>query len=689
MADDPYRYFRPEAREIAEKMGQSVLALEKGEPSREHVPALLRLAHTLKGAARVVKQGEIADSAHAIEGVLEPLRTEFRAVTRAEVERLLELLDDINARVATLSHAPEAKPVVSSSRPAEPGPQPAEALRTVRADVSDVDVVIDSLAELGARLGGMQRTVSDVERARKVAELLAGHLSSPRARESRGGGETTARIMRLAEELRGALAHFERQFASGLEGMSRELREAQTLAERLRLVPARSVFPSLERTVRDVAASQSREVRFHYRGGEIRVDADVLSILQPALLQLVRNAVAHGIEPPAERLAEGKTGHGNVTVSVSRQGKLIVFRCEDDGRGVDVTAVRRVAMQKGLLRPGDESLSADAVLQVLFTGGVTTSASVSQISGRGIGLDMVREAVSQARGAISVRTGPGQGTVIELSVPMSLASVEALLVRSSGVTAAIPVSAVAGAMRIAAGDLTRTAQGAALVHDGALVVLAPLSESLGLGARSRGAETLSAIVVRSRSGTAAVTIEQMLGTEDVVMRPLPPSAPAKPVVIGAAFDTHGTPQLVLDPDELVRSVLAGTAGHGEEAPTRPRPILVIDDSLTTRMLEQSILESAGYEVHVAGSAEEALEMTRRNAYSLFLVDVEMPGMDGFTFVERTRADAALRQVPAILVTSRNAAQDRQRGIDAGASAYIVKSEFDQTELLEIIRKLVA
>jgi two-component system, chemotaxis family, sensor kinase CheA len=688
MADDPYRYFRPEAREIAEKISLGVLSLEKGDPPRELVPDLLRLAHTLKGAARVVRQGEIADAAHAIEGVLEPLRNDPRGVTPGEVERLLTLVDEISSRVTRLSDE-DRNAVPSPAGAAESARPPAEILRTVRTDVSDVDVLIDSLAEVGARLGSMQREASEVERARKIAELLAGHFASPRSREPRGGGEATARIMRLAEELRGSLAHFERQFAGNLETMSRELREAQTLAQRLRLVPAGSLFPSLERTARDVAAAQSREVELHTIGGDIRIDADVLSILQPALVQLVRNAVAHGIESPAERAAEGKTRHGNVTVSVSRHGKRTIFRCEDDGRGVDVNAVRRVAMQSGRLRAGDENLGDDAVLQVLFSGGVTTSSSITQISGRGIGLDIVREAVSQTRAEIAVRTRPGEGTVIDLSVPMSLASVEALLVRSSGVTAAIPVASIAAALRLDAGTLTRTAQGESLVHDGLLVPLAPLSHSLGLRTRTRPAEALSAVILRAQSGTAAVVVEQMLGTEDLVMRPLPPTAPARAVVVGAAFDPHGTPQLVLDPDEIVREVLSGAARGSEDVAARPLPILVIDDSLTTRMLEQSILESAGFEVHAAGSAEEALEMTRRNPYSLFLVDVEMPGMDGFTFVERTRADAELRQIPAILVTSRNAPDDRRRGIEAGASAYIVKSEFDQTDLLEIIRKLVA
>ncbi len=686
MADDPYRYFRPEAREIVERIGMEVTALEKGAPAREHVSALLRLAHTLKGAARVVKQGEIADLAHAMEDALEPLRGTDRAATGEELQQLLDLLARIGTRVAALP-PPEAPPVTASRRES-----PGEGLRTVRTEVGEVDLVIDSLTEIGVHLGGIHRSLVDLEHARKIAELLAGQFTAPRARTSRSG-EPTAKVMRMAEELRTSLAEIERRFASAFETTERELRQAKAVAERLRLVPARTLFSVLERTARDVARSQGRKVEFDASGGDIRVDADVLGTLQPAMVQLVRNAVAHGIETPVERRGAGKSPHGTVTIEVLHQDKRVIFRCRDDGRGVDVAAVRHVAVQRGLLPPGTAPLSGEAILKLLFTTGVTTSSSVTQASGRGIGLDVVREAVALAGGEIAVHTQPGQGTTVDLIVPVSLASLQALLVQTSGVTAAIPVASILQARRTEKNELAQTSKGPALLYGGALLPFISLSAPLGLrDPRSHGrsaAGGVSAVTLSAVSGVAAVAVERILGIEDLVMRPLPPTAPAAPVVIGAAFDTEGTPQLVLDPDALVRAAMGGETATAREATHVAQPILVIDDSLTTRMLEQSILESAGYEVHLAASAEEGLDMARRHEYSLFLVDVEMPGMDGFTFVERTRADANLRRVPAILVTSRNAPEDRRRGADAGASAYIVKSDFDQNELLETIRKLVA
>src|SRR5580692_8972316 len=202
-----------------------------------------------------------------------------------------------------------------------------------------------------------------------------------------------------------------------------------------------------------------------------------------------------------------------------------------------------------------------------------------------------------------------------------------------------------------------------------------------------GARSWSAVVIEGANALAAVGVERLCGTQNLVLRPLPELTPCDPIVAGASFDAEGYPQLVLDPHGVVEHV--HRAGPALSAASAPRaPILVIDDSLTTRMLEQSILESAGYEVDVATSGEEALERVRKRRYALFLVDVEMPGMDGFSFIERTRSEPILRDIPAVLVTSRNAPEDRRRGEQAGASAYIVKGEFDQNYLLRMTKELV-
>jgi two-component system chemotaxis sensor kinase CheA len=265
---------------------------------------------------------------------------------------------------------------------------------------------------------------------------------------------------------------------------------------------------------------------------------------------------------------------------------------------------------------------------------------------------------------------------------------ETLVIETSGVAATIPLDAVRSSVRLAPEEIARTAQGDTIVYEGKVIPFLPLARIVLANAPSAGADRhWSAVIVEGTNGIAAVGVDRLLGTTSLVLHPLPELAHAAAVIAGAYFDSQGTPQIVLDPDGLVAEAQRERTGEFQPQTTRP-PILVIDDSLTTRMLEQSILESAGYLVEIATSGEDALEKAGQRRYSLFLVDVEMPGIDGFTFIERTRSDAGLRDIPSILVSSRDSPEDHERGRKAGAQAYIVKGEFNQRQFLERVRKLV-
>jgi two-component system chemotaxis sensor kinase CheA len=447
------------------------------------------------------------------------------------------------------------------------------------------------------------------------------------------------------------------------------------------------LFTALERSARDVAQTLGKRVLFEGRGGDVRLDAPVLDAVQGALLQLVRNAVAHGIETPAGRLAAGKSAEGRIAVEVLRRGRQVVFRCRDDGAGIDLEAVRRSAQRKGLIDASAPAPDTDALLQLLLRGGLSTSGAVTEVAGRGIGLDVARETAQQLGGEMRVQTAAGQGTTLELRVPLSLASLEALLVETGGSVVAIPLDALRGTLRLGEPDIARSAQGDTLVHQGQAIPYVALSRLLDGAAKGSSRHRASALIVEHGGALAALAVDRLRTVTTIVLRPLPELAPASALVAGVALDDDGNPQLVLDVEALVLAAQHAGAATPEAAKP-PIPVLVIDDSLTTRMLEQSILESAGYAVHAAVSGEEGLEQARRQPYALFLVDVEMPGMDGFTFIERTRADPALRNVPAMLVTSRASPADRQRGVEVGARAYIVKSEFAQSEFLEQVRQLV-
>jgi two-component system, chemotaxis family, sensor kinase CheA len=683
MAQDPYKYFRPEAHDLVDQFAKGVLELEKGGSEAGAVQRLLRVAHTLKGAARVVKQAEIADHAHAIEDALSPFRDNGRRVTRDEIDAILEHLDEISGRLGTLG--PPASPEQPTSQRKS---EVEDSQRTVRADIAEADSVLDGVSEAHALLNGLRSTVRGMEEARHLTELLLAQFAGDQGRQA---GTAPTRRLAIAEDLNRKFAGLERGLASTIDQLDREMRQLREAAERLRLVATGSLFTALERTARDAAHALGKSVEFEGRGGDIRLDAHVLESIQGALIQIVRNAVAHGIEPQAERVSAGKAATGRVSVLVVRRGRRIVFVCRDDGRGVDLEAVRRLAQQRGLLDGDARKSGSQELLRLLLRGGISTSKTVTDVSGRGVGLDVVREGVERLGGEIVLDTERGVGTTIELVIPPSLASMEALVLESEAADGmatrtSVPLDAVRSTLRVSAREISRGSAGDAIMFAGKAIPFMPLAAALD-GMPWQPNRGWTTVVVAGAEGMAAVGVDRLIGTSRVVARPLPHRLATSPVVAGASLDADGNPQLILDPDGLIGTAQRGGSARLDVRETK-QPVLVIDDSLTTRMLEQSILESAGYDVDVALSAEEALEILRHKTYGVILVDVEMPGMDGFTFIERIRANPALREIPAILVTSRASSEDLERGRNVGANGHIAKSEFDQAELLAMIKPLM-
>jgi len=696
---DKYRYFRVEARELLEGLTRGILELERAPDDRSAVARLLRLAHTLKGAARVVQLPAIAELAHAAEDVLAPHRDDTSPpLSREGVDALLATVDGMTARLAEIDAPPAAGAAVVavavSATQAPPAgaerrlaPREPERHQSLRVELSEANALLALAFEAGVHAAALRRGLSELGHVRELTRALADQLA-PRHGEAEPS-PPPARLRALVDELSRALGAAQRALATRSDQTEREIGQLRGAAERLRLVPARAVFGALERAMRDAARSLGREVEFEGSGGEVRIDAHLLTPVREALLHAARNAVAHGIEPAAERVAAGKPAAGRVRVEVERRGPTLVFRCRDDGRGIDVEAVRAAAARKGLVSPADAAaLDAEAISALLLRGGISTSALLSDVAGRGVGLDVVRDTAARLGGTAALRSEPRRGTTVELAVPLSLSAVRALHLEAGGVIAALPLEAVERSVHVKPERLARGHGAPGLSHEGEVLPFLPLAPLLRAEAAARPRQrAFSALVVRAGGQRVAVGADRLLGTSEIVVHPVPEHARAEPFVLGATLDGEGQPRLVLDPAGLVAAARAATAPP--ERRQARLPVLVVDDSLTTRMLQQSILESAGYEVELAVSAEDALEKARRRRFGLFLVDVEMPGMDGFEFVRTTRADPELSAAPAILVTSRGAPEDRQRGLEAGASAYVVKSEFDQQRLLATIERLMS
>jgi two-component system, chemotaxis family, sensor kinase CheA len=684
---DPYKYFRIEARELLEGLQRGVAGLGAAAYDPELISSLLRLAHTLKGASRVVKLPTISDLAHRLEDILGPCRENKAWPSPEQRGELNQLLESIGTNLAGIDHSP-----APAETPAAHAPVPAATpalLDTVRLQVAEVDAVLAGVAGTTAELAELRKDIRGFDHTAQQARLL--HALAARSQAGAGGSETIARLQVDASDLAAGLEGVRQRVAGRAERLGRDLQRLHEDTGRLRLIPTEALWSFLEHTVRDAAQILGRRVRLEVDSRTQRLDTPVFAGLQEALLHLVRNAVAHGIDSEPERAAAGKPAVGRIRVQIEHGiGRLRVV-CEDDGRGIDTEAVARAARAKGWLTTGPgEPLGMDAAIRLLLRGGVTTTAATTEMSGRGVGLDVVRAAVARLGGELTINSAPGQGTVVILDVPVTLSAIEALIVESGGTPILLPLESVQRVVRTETSAIHRSARHEEIHLDGGMVPYAELHRLMSVpaeGIRPRRSH-VTVVVIKGGAGNAALGVDRLLGVSEAVVRPLPTLADAASFVAGASPGAGGLPRLVFDTRALATAISAVDAATAAPAAS-PSSILVVDDSLTTRMLEQSILESSGYSVDLAVSGEDALQRLQERRYGLLLVDVEMPGMDGFTLISQIRNNPAWREIPAILVTSRESHQDRQRGLAVGAQDYVIKGEFDQRRLLRRIGELLS
>jgi two-component system chemotaxis sensor kinase CheA len=692
---DPYRYFRIEARELLEQLTQGLLALDDGEGGAQAVPELFRYAHTLKGAARVVGQVRMAEMAHAVEDALSSYRESGQFLPADSIREFLRLVGQMAEQLDALDTpppAPEAAPSEEGAAAVALAEGPTS--EVVRVELARLDTLLEGLSEAVVQLGGLRGAVESLGQAQHGAGGLIEQLSAPVASSGSPAERARwlARVLSTAEGLRSVLVKAGRQLGGGLGQVESELARLRDGAHTLRLVPAQTLFGPLELAARDAAASLGRQVELYAEGGDIQIDGHVLAAVRQALVHVVRNAVDHGVEPPEERRAVGKPPTGRFSLKVQRRGGRVSFRCEDDGRGVDLGRVRQVAVERGLVSASEvDTLDEQGLLELLFQPGFSTARTVTEVSGRGVGLDVVRDMVRRLKGEVRLTSRPGLGSCLTMEVPLTLASLEMLGVEAGGQRLLLPLESLSGAIHLPAEAVSWTGARASISHEGEALPFLPLVDALGSTSSAQRPRTWSVLVLDAGSaGRAAVGVEKLLGISRRVSRPLPATVPNLPLVAGASFDEQGLPLLLLDAAGLVRRVQAGSSGGVPQArPSRRHLILVVDDSVTTRMLEKSILEAAGYQVELAASGEEGYEKARRGGHSLAIVDVEMPGISGLELTRRIRATPSLQTLPVLMVSSLATEEDKRRGREAGVSAYIVKGEFQQHGFLDTVARLTA
>jgi chemotaxis protein histidine kinase CheA len=689
--------FREEATEHLERLAQGVLALEQRWPDPDLVAALFRAAHTIKGGAGLLDLGRIAETAHALEDVLDALRHGRRALTPEVVDELLLGVDALRELIVELGAPPapalpEAPPAAAPSGEPEPaavpGPGPAlapaapapeaDTERSVRVSIDKLDRVLDLAGELLVH----QREV----RQRALAAQDLGRLIVAYERALAEGSPTEQRAQ--WQTLRAALGAWQRWALRGDERAGELADELHYEVGRLRMFPLASLFGVFTRTVRDLARAQGKQVRLAVAGEDTEVDKAVLEGLRDPLLHLVRNAIDHGIEAPEARAAAGKPPVGTIALRAHHQAGRVLVTVEDDGAGVDLDAVRRVGVQRGLITPAQaETLSEADTLALLFAPGFSTRAEVGATAGRGVGLDVVKRQVERLKGQLSVRSRRGQGTCFTLSVPVSLALLRVVLLRTAGQHYAVPLGAVQGVLTVPWRRLARVQGQPTVVWGERLVPVVALEQLVGTPEPAGADGVRPAVVLATSEGLVAALVDEVTGEENVVAKSLPPLLSTLPLVSGAAPLSENDLAVILHPEALVVAARRTAAPATTPAP-RGQRILVVDDSLIARDLERSILESAGYQVDTAVDGEDALARLHVQRYDLVVADIDMPRLDGLALIARMRATPRLADVPAIIVSSRADPADRRRGLEVGAQAYLLKSALQPGTLLETVERLL-
>jgi two-component system chemotaxis sensor kinase CheA len=702
------------------------------------------IAHRLEDVLGAIQRGEVSPTPELFDLLfpsLDALQEAMAAHLRGEslpaeqYERLLTMLGEAlpgdtetGRKGEVLQLFSELKPAAPSPlispAPEAPSPQPptllslrsAAAEDTIRVATTKLDALMDGMGELlVARMRTEQRLAELLDMQQQLAswEKIWRQVYTHYSRLQRQGGPFNATQGKQAQDmallldfLAGNEEHL-RAFSAGMNSLARSFAsdygrlalltdDLQDGVRRLRMLPIGTLFGLFPRMVRDLARERSKEVGLQVEGADTEVDRQVLEAMKDPLIHLLRNAVGHGIEPPDQRGAAGKPRRGTVRLRAARRGNTIVLTVADDGAGIDLKAVQRAAVERGLLTAQEVAgLGERETVQLIFVSGLSTLPEVTDLSGRGVGLDVVRENLERLRGLIEVDTAQGQGTTFTLTLPLTMATSQVLLVEVAGQTVALPTTSVERILQVDVTSVGRIEGRPAIRSDGRplpLVSLARVLELPGAEAPLAPGQKISVVVLGLVEERVAFQVDGLQVTQEVVIKSLGRQLRRVRNVAGATILGTGQVVMILNVADLIKSALRGSSVAAPlpvelgEAPRRQ--VLVVDDSITTRTLEKNILESAGYQVLVAADGEEAWALVQGEPLDAVVADVDMPGMDGFALTEKVKRHERFKGLPVVLVTALETPQDRIRGLEAGADAYIGKGTFDQLELLETIERLI-
>ncbi len=727
---DLAKLFKAESTEHLAKLDDGLLRLEKTPSDPELLEEIFRESHSLKGAARMLGLNCIEAAAHSLETVFNaarkgeaPLTPKIIDLMNAGLRDLRQCVQEVLTEDKAVADTPpvskpeepeieknatsltlETQPMAVSKPPTSPPHTMIDNrfhIETVRVETIKLDDLLTQVSELSVIQSQAQH------RARLLDELL--EQWTMLERRKRYGDDHASESREEDSEFRLFGQSLKQTRDTLFEDATRLESVVHLMEDRvsdIRLLPLSALFALFPRMVHDLAREQDKPVEFTMEGGDITVDKRILEEMKDPLMHLLRNAIDHGIEPTTERAAQGKPAQANLTIRALRDESALLLEVSDDGRGLDLDAIGREACKRKLINDtGLSELTPLQIQQLIFTSGFSTSEFITELSGRGVGLDVVRSNVERLKGNIQMDSAPGQGLKVKLRLPFSIATTRVLLVAINGQSYGLPVDTIRTSRWVQPKDMFVLDGYNALLLNGDPVVVTRLSELLELTEEAtKKTQTiateqklLACTILTVDRDHLGLLIDDLPGEEEVVLKPL--AAPLKRVrnVSALAILANGDICPVLNPTDLLLSArkrlfttINTARDYGETSPESSKPIILLaEDSALIRAMEKRILEDANYEVVTAVDGLDALNLLGSRSFAALVTDIVMPNMDGLTLTAKIRSNGHYQNLPVILVTSLASDEDKRRGLDAGANAYIPKPTFDQRVLLDTLNRLIA
>ncbi|MBL9169849.1 MAG: hybrid sensor histidine kinase/response regulator [Verrucomicrobiales bacterium] len=759
--------FRTEAETQLSLLTNGLLALEKDPSVRAQLEEMMRAAHSMKGAARIVNLGSVVKVAHAMEdcmvavqkGVLQLQReqvdillasvdllarisqtpepdlgkweTEGKPEVEAHLDKLASVLKGEPVETARpLSAAPAAAvatpigPAVSNPPtqpeqpapppPSPPAPPPAAGASSSPIESGRMDRVLRVKAEHVNRMLGLAgESLVESRWLRPFGESLLRlkslHSDMERSmavlRESLSGLFIDERTETAWNASRKCLQDCQELLANRFTELDMFDRRSANLSYRLyhealacRMRPFADGLNGFPRMVRDVGRRLGKEVRLVLVGEGTQVDRDILEKLEAPLAHLVRNAIDHGLESTADREAVGKPAEGTVRIEARHSAGRLVITVSDDGRGIEIERVRRTVVKRSLTTAETAAVLSEAeLLEFLFLPGFSVREEVTEISGRGVGLDVVQSVVKSVRGTIRVTSERGKGTRFQLQLPLTLSVLRTLLVEIAGQPYAFPLAHVLRTVKLPR-EAVESLEG--IQHfrlEGKRVGLVSSHQIFGHPEPATQSGSLCIVVLGETNQRYGLSVDRFLGERELVVQPLDARLGKIKDISSGSIMEDGSPILIVDSEDLIRSIekLANSRSlhrlegqGGGDAKRRGKRILVVDDSLTVRELQRKILTARGYEVEVAVDGMDGWNALRDRDFQLLISDIDMPRMDGIELISMVKRDRKLRSVPAMIVSYKDREEDRLRGLEAGADYYLSKGSFHDDTLIRAVGDLI-